>query len=85
MSLPERFGIGRTWRAAFIDRPNRFLVRCRSRALGTVEAFMPNPGRMWELLLPGVTLYLEHTPAEDRSKLRWRFSRWLEAMNTALS
>ena len=66
MSSPERFGIGRTWRAAFIDRPNRFLVRCRSRALGTVEAFMPNPGRMWELLLPGVTLYLEHTPAEDR-------------------
>lgn len=38
--------------ATFLDRPNRFLVRCR---LGgrTVKAFLPNPGRLRELLLPG--------------------------------
>jgi hypothetical protein len=37
--------------ATFLDRPNRFLVRCR---LGgrTVKAFLPNPGRLRELLLP---------------------------------
>ncbi|NOZ22314.1 MAG: DNA/RNA nuclease SfsA, partial [Planctomycetes bacterium] len=44
--------------ARFAQRPNRFLVRCRHPSLGMVEAFLPNPGRMWELLLPGVTLYL---------------------------
>lgn len=42
-------------RAEFLDRPNRFIARCR---LGgrTVTAHLPNPGRMWELLLPGATL-----------------------------
>jgi len=42
----------------FIERPNRFLVRCHVRRRGAVEAFLPNPGRLWELLLPDVTLYL---------------------------
>ncbi len=43
--------------AEFLDRPNRFLVRCR---LGgrTVRAFLPNPGRLRELLLPGRPVYL---------------------------
>ncbi|NQT88471.1 DNA/RNA nuclease SfsA [bacterium] len=52
-----QFHPGESLRAAFIDRPNRFLVRCR---LGgrTVRAFMPNPGRMWELLYPGVPLII---------------------------
>jgi sugar fermentation stimulation protein A len=44
--------------ARFLVRPNRFLVRCISKELGEVEAFLPNPGRLWELLLPGATLYL---------------------------
>ncbi|MCE5263647.1 MAG: DNA/RNA nuclease SfsA [Deltaproteobacteria bacterium] len=42
---------------SFIDRPNRFVIRCAT-AGGVVEAYMPNPGRMWELLLPGRTVYL---------------------------
>ncbi len=44
-------------KARFIERPNRFLVLCD---LGgrTVEAYLPNPGRLWELLLPGRVLYL---------------------------
>ena len=44
-------------KAVFLDRPNRFIARCR---LGrrTVTAHMPNPGRMWELLLPDAALYL---------------------------
>jgi sugar fermentation stimulation protein A len=53
-------------KAAFIDRPNRFLVRCRV-GKRTVLAHMPNPGRMWELLLPGAVLYIQqHDAQPDR-------------------
>jgi sugar fermentation stimulation protein A len=40
----------------FVRRPNRFLVQCEVDGLGTIEAFLPNPGRLWELLLPGAVL-----------------------------
>jgi sugar fermentation stimulation protein A len=43
----------------FLARPNRFLVRCEADGLGKVHAFLPNPGRLWELLLPGAVLYLQ--------------------------
>lgn len=48
-------------KARFIERPNRFLVVCD---LGgkAVEAYLPNPGRLWELLLPGRVLYLAANP-----------------------
>jgi sugar fermentation stimulation protein A len=44
-------------KARFLDRPNRFVVHC---LLGRnkVRAYMPNPGKLMELLLPGSTLYL---------------------------
>jgi len=41
----------------FLARPNRFSVECivdKRR----VRAYLPNSGRLWELLLPGSTLYL---------------------------
>jgi len=44
--------------ARFVERPNRFLVRCHVPRQGVVEAFLPNPGRLCELLLPHATLYL---------------------------
>ena len=44
--------------ARFVERPNRFLVRCRLRRGRVVDAFLPNPGRLWELLLPGATLFV---------------------------
>jgi sugar fermentation stimulation protein A len=50
----------------FLARPNRFLVHCELQGK-RVSAFMPNPGRLQELLLPDVTLYL--TP-NDGSKER---------------
>jgi sugar fermentation stimulation protein A len=34
------------------------LVRCETEGAGVVEAFLPNPGRLWELLVPGSQLYL---------------------------
>lgn len=45
-------------KAEFLDRPNRFIVRCRIKGR-TIIAHMPNPGRMWELLLPGATLLVD--------------------------
>lgn len=47
----------RTIRAEFLTRPNRFLVSCRLDGK-VVHAFLPNPGRLRELLLPGARLHL---------------------------
>ena len=46
--------------ARFLSGLNRFLVFCEGEACGRVKAFLPNPGRLLELLLPDVTLYLLH-------------------------
>ncbi len=58
----SRFLPGGIVRAVFVDRPNRFLVRCLLDGRNFVEAQMPNPGRLAELLLPGVTLHLSEVP-----------------------
>jgi len=52
-------------RAAFVSRPNRFIVRAQSPALGDFDAYMPNPGRLRELLLPGATLLLSPTAGKQ--------------------
>ena len=46
--------------ATFIARPNRFVVQC-IRNGKTITAYLPNPGRLWELLTPGCTLYLRQS------------------------
>ena len=43
----------------FNSRPNRFIASCAVPEVGIVEAFMPNPGRLSELLIPGIKLLLE--------------------------
>jgi sugar fermentation stimulation protein A len=58
------FNLGRLTKATFKERANRFLVRCNTGA-GEVEAHLPNPGRLWELLLPGATLYLSSNKTLD--------------------
>ena len=58
-------------KARFLSRPNRFLVRCERDDGRPVSAFLPNPGRLWELLLPGATLYI-HRPRERDSRLATR-------------
>jgi sugar fermentation stimulation protein A len=52
-------------KGTFLSRPNRFVIIC---SLGgrIVKAFLPNPGRLKELLLPGATLYLEEVNDENR-------------------
>jgi len=52
-------------KAVFISRPNRFVVVCRKDGK-EISAYLPNPGRLSELFLPGVTLYLEKSPNKAR-------------------
>ena len=56
--------------SSFLDRPNRFLVRCR---LGgrIVNAYLPNPGRLRELLLPGRPVYLVREQGHPTRRTRY--------------
>jgi len=56
-------GFGNIFKGRFLERPNRFLVRCEADKLGEVKALLPNPGRLWDLLLPGEILYLQSADA----------------------
>ncbi len=58
---PMRF-FDRIEQAHFLNRPNRFLVGCL-KGRKEIKAFLPNPGRLQELLFPGSRLYLvqEHS------------------------
>ncbi len=44
--------------AEFVDRPNRFLTRIKYNG-EVVESHLPDPGRLKELLIPGVTLLIK--------------------------
>jgi len=51
--------------ARFIDRPNRFLTRVEYN--GTIiESHLPDPGRLKELLKPGVRILLKKETGENR-------------------
>ncbi|MBY8996663.1 MAG: DNA/RNA nuclease SfsA [Candidatus Thorarchaeota archaeon] len=52
-------------KAVLIDRPNRFLGRVRLDGQVT-EAFIPNPGRMLELMIPGNEVFLRENKASHR-------------------
>lgn len=58
--------------AAFESRPNRFLVLCRLPSGESARAFLPNPGRLQELLLPGVEVYL--VPADGPAERKTAFT-----------
>lgn len=51
--------------ACFIERPNRFLIRCQTDDR-IVDAHLPDPGRLKEILLPDAELLIEYTPSESR-------------------
>ena len=53
------------FQARFVSRPNRFLIRCRWKGKN-ISAFLPNPGRLQELLFPGSVIYLIEEGAEQR-------------------
>lgn len=57
--------VGRLQSGRFIERPNRFLayVKCGTR---TMAAFVPSPGRMNELLIPGAKVLLRRVQDRER-------------------
>jgi sugar fermentation stimulation protein A len=52
--------------AAFVERPNRFVIRARLGSGEVVTAHCPNPGRMKELMVAGARVYLSHDPDPRR-------------------
>ncbi|SFM48858.1 DNA/RNA nuclease SfsA [Thermodesulforhabdus norvegica] len=52
--------------ARFIRRLNRFVVECEKDG-NPVKAYLPNPGRLWELLLPGRKVWIK--PSGGKGKL----------------
>jgi len=60
----------KTQKATFLKRVNRFVVQCtlNDEAVG---AYLPNPGRLRELLLPGRMLYLTENPDTPERKYRY--------------
>ena len=56
--------------AEFIDRPNRFLTRVKYNG-EVIESHLPDPGRLKELLIPGVTLLIKK---EDNPNRKTKFS-----------
>ena len=55
-----------TEKARFLRRPNRFVIECDLEGLAVI-AHLPNPGRLWELLLPGCTVSLvRNNPSAGR-------------------
>lgn len=55
--------------ATFLRRPNRFIAYCKLAEGEEVECHVPNPGRLWELLIPGVKVLLaDHRNSERKTK-----------------
>ncbi|MCX7822188.1 MAG: DNA/RNA nuclease SfsA [Syntrophobacterales bacterium] len=59
-------------RAIFIRRNNRFEVECLLNGK-VVRAYLPNPGRLWEILLPGKELYLKEN---SNNSTKHSFTVW---------
>ena len=67
MNIPsEKRGFFKdTLRARFLKRPNRFLIQCEWKGR-VLSAFLPNPGRLEELLLPGSHIRLTEEDSPNR-------------------
>lgn len=58
------FHYRRLVKARFLKRPNRFIVHARDETGCELRCFLPNPGKLRELLLPGAALLLGDTGRE---------------------
>lgn len=66
VSLPAPLTEGR-----FVERPNRFVVRCRlDEGCEPVDAHLADPGRLRELLLPDARIWLRPADSPTR-RTRW--------------
>ncbi len=62
-------------RALYLERPNPFLVKCRLDGGKVVDAYLPNPGRLLELLLPDTRLILTASgPGKGTAPRKTRFT-----------
>lgn len=68
MPTPYRPPFAEILRATFASRPNRFVVLCQLDSGEIVRAFLPNPGRLQELLLPGVDVFIVSAEASPERK-----------------
>lgn len=62
ITIPPRKGTNPTLfpeviRGTFVDRPNRFVINCTVGS-SVRRVYLPNPGRLWEILLPGTPILL---------------------------
>jgi sugar fermentation stimulation protein A len=57
---------GKTRMGTYLSRPNRFIMHCDLEGR-EIRAFLPNPGRLQELLFPGTQVYLEEAVGPNRS------------------
>jgi len=57
-------------RARFLNRPNRFLIQCEWKGR-ILSAFLPNPGRLQELLFPGRIIHLVREGKSSNRKTRY--------------
>ncbi|MBN2228673.1 MAG: hypothetical protein JW779_03695 [Candidatus Thorarchaeota archaeon] len=55
----------RVLEAYFVERPNRFLAKVRVDD-SIVDVFVPNPGRMKELMIPGKKFFIRENSAPHR-------------------
>ena len=61
----------RLQRARFVARPNRFLIHGRLRSEELIEAFLPNPGRMDEMLFPDTELTVTRAVPGPTRRTEW--------------
>ncbi len=61
-----KLNFSRVERVTFLERVNRFVIRVLKGGK-TFDAYLPNPGRLWELLLPGAVVLL--LPSKGKSRL----------------
>ena len=70
MNIPseKRRFFNHTMGARFLKRPNRFLIQCKWKGR-ILSAFLPNPGRLQELLFPGCIIHLvrEEKPLDRKT------------------
>ena len=57
MAMTSTTFFPKTVKGSFLSRPNRFIVLCQVKNK-PIRAYLPNPGRLWELFFPGSVLYL---------------------------
>ena len=62
-------------RARYLERPSQFIVKCRLEDGKVVDAYLPNPGRLLELLLPDTALILTPSgPGKGATPRKTRFT-----------